>query len=111
MDKAEFAPCELIESESGYSLFFANLEGTDTRLRSGYYGVSYVWHGVVEALTRMQAPELKPKLVFSPTADALVIHSGELGALREAAELIRAAIANPDLLEEAIENINPELLN
>jgi hypothetical protein len=65
---------------------------------------------VVEALVRMKAPRLTGLMGYDPEGSMFVALSEDREALREVAGLIRATIAEPDLLREAIRHADPGLM-
>jgi hypothetical protein len=77
----------------------------------GYEAGGYAWHGVVDSLVRLHAPQLRRKIKFDPEASMFAAYSKKLDVIRQIAELIRAAMNSPDLLREAIENANPDLMD
>ncbi|QJW98093.1 immunity 51 family protein [Frigoriglobus tundricola] len=111
--KNEFAPCQLLEHEDGtFSLLFTDFDTTaDTFEELDQEGGGYGWHGVVDALVRMRAPKLKKKLSYDPEASMFVALSKDKDALRQVAELIASAVADPELLKEAITKADPDLMD
>jgi hypothetical protein len=62
-DENRFALCRIHALEDEYSLTFSDFDPTAAVFEEmGQEGGGYGWHGVVDALVRMQAPELAPKL-------------------------------------------------
>jgi hypothetical protein len=109
----DFAPCRLVEHENGtFSLVFDDFDATAATFEEmGQEGGGYGWHGVVEALVRMKAPRVAKKLSYDPEASLFAVVSKDRRALATVAGLIRSAIADPQLLREAIENADPELMD
>ncbi len=109
----DFAPCRFGEYESGrYALTFDDFTATAALFEeAGQDGGGYGWHGAVEALVRLRAPHLRRKLRYDPEASLFVVLSKSPDALREVAGLIRAAVADPALLREAIANADPDLMD
>ena len=108
----DFAPCQLVEHEDGTgSLLSSDFDATAAVFEEmGQEGGGYGWHGVVEALVRMKAPRIAKKVSYDPEASMFVAVSKDRRALGTVAGLIRGAIADPQLLREAIENADPELM-
>ena len=79
--------------------------------KAGYEGGGYGWHGVVEALVRMQAPHLASKLDYDPEASSLTISSTSHEALVQVGALMRDAMTDAELLQEALKNVDPELMD
>ncbi len=111
---AVFAPCRFFENSDGgpHSLIFTDFDPyADLFGEAGYDAGGYAWHGVLEALVRLNAPLLKKHLSYDPEASMLVVVSPRREALEQAAALIREACANPDLLRQAIKQANPRLMD
>jgi hypothetical protein len=113
MANNEFAPCQLIDNEDGtYSLLLTEFDATASVFEEmGQEAGGYGWHGAVEALVRMKAPGLARKVKYDPEASMFVAYGKDRAALEKVAGLIRAAIQDPALLREAIENADPELMD
>jgi hypothetical protein len=109
----DFAPCRLVEHEGGtFSLVFDDFDATAATFEvMGQEEGGYGWHGVVEALVRMKAPRIAKKLSYDPEASLFAAVSKDRRALATVAGLIRSAMADPQLLREAIENADPELID
>ena len=108
----DFAPCQIGEQEGGtYSLMFTDFDATTATFEElGREGGGYGWHGVVEALVRLKAPHLARRLTYDPEASMFVALSKDRHALETVAGLIRSAIADSRVLNEAIENADPDLM-
>jgi hypothetical protein len=112
MSKRGYEPCRLLEHDGTYSLVFDDFDATaEVFEEMDQQGGGYGWHGVVEALVRMKAPALRKKVNYDPEASMFVAYSKDRDALKEVAGLIRAAVKDPALLREAIENADPELMD
>ena len=109
----EFAPCRLVEHEGGrFSLVFDDFGPTaETFEELDQDGGGYGWHGVVDALVRMKAPKLKRRLEYDPESSMFAVVSTDRDALRQVADLIRAAVQDSELLKEAIRKADPELMD
>jgi hypothetical protein len=106
--KDEFAPCRLVEHDGIYSLCFDDFNATAATFEeTDFDGRGYAWHGVVEALVRMNAPKLKKKLHYDPESSMFAVVSEDRDTLKQVAELIRQAVADPKLLKEAIKRPTP----
>ncbi len=113
MAEDEFAPCQLGEQDGGYYLTFDDFGAGGADLvfdEAGFDGGGYGWHGVVEALVKMRAPKLRRKLSYDPEASMFSVSSKDRDALRQVAGLIRAAVADPALLREAISKADPDIM-
>lgn len=113
MDPELCSPCKLVTHEDEtYSLIFDDFGPTEPLFSDiGFEGGGYGWHGVVDSLIRIKAPELSGKVGFDPEAGMFVAHGPDLDALKEVASLIREAVQNPVLLREAIERADPDLMD
>jgi hypothetical protein len=109
--KNKFAPCKLVDCKDGtFSLLFTDFDKTDPIFEKlNQEGGGYGWHCVVEALVRMKAPKLWKKVGFDPEASMFVALSNDKEVLKQVAKLIRNAVDDPELLQEAIRNASPEL--
>ena len=109
----DFAPCLIGEQEGGtYSLMFTDFDASAATFEEmGQEGGGYGWHGAVEALVRLKAPHLAKTLTYDPEGSMFVALSKDRHALEAVAGLIRRAIADPQLLREAIENADPGLMD
>jgi hypothetical protein len=110
--KNEYAPCALVEHEGRYSLIFTDFDATaETFEEMEQEGGGYAWHGVVDALVRMKAPKLAKKLSYDPEASMFAAISDDKEVLKQVAELIRQAVADPKLLKQAIKKADPDLMD
>jgi Immunity protein 51 len=112
MSEDEFAPCWLTSHDDGtLSLCFDDFDAAAEVFEEvGYEGGGYGWHGVVEALVAMRASKLKRQLRYDPEASMFCVVSRNRDALRAVAGLIRAAVADPALLREALGRADPEIM-
>jgi hypothetical protein len=111
--KDEFAPCRLVTHDDGsYSLTFSDFDSTaETFEEMDQDGGGYGWHGVIEALIRLRGLPLAKQLNFDPEASMFAVASKDRDALKQVAALIREAVGDPELLREAIENADPDLMD
>ena len=111
--KDKFAPCGLCDRGDGsYSLVLSKFPPVEHIFEEmGYEAGGYGWHGMVEALVRMKAPELAPELEYDPEASMFVVISDDPKVLERVAGLIRRAVKSPSLLREALANVDPELMD
>jgi Immunity protein 51 len=117
----EFAPTQLVEhtfegASSRYSIIldpFGSIYLTTSSIfeAHGLEAGGYAWHGVAEALVRLHAPEIANLVKYDPESSMFSAYGNDRNALLRVAQLIHAAQHNPALLEEALENANPELLD
>lgn len=117
----EFAPLLLVEHDhdgasSRYSIILdpygpihkSTHEAFEAR---GLEAFGYAWHGVADALVRLRAPEIADRVKFDPESSMFAAYGNDRDALLRLAQLIREAADHPELLEEAIENADPNLLD
>ena len=76
-------------------------------LEAGGYG----WHGVVQALVRLHAPEIADRVKYDPESSMFAAYGDDRDALLRVAQLIRAVQSDPTLLAEAIIHADPDLLD
>ena len=117
----EFAPTQLVEhNQNGkisYSIIldpFGPIYLTTSSIFKAH-GMEepggYAWHGVAEALVRLHAPEIASLVKYDPESSMFSAYGDDRAALLRVAQLIRQAQDNPAILEEALENANPEMLD
>jgi hypothetical protein len=105
--------CLLIgPNELGYlALSFSDFERAgDLPELEDLQGGGYTWHGIVDSLVRLRAPEIAEAVKFDPEGDTFVAVSKEPEPLRRVAALIEEALADPELLRRAIAEADLDLL-
>jgi Immunity protein 51 len=117
----EFAPTKLVEhtlegASSRYSIIldpFGPIYLTTSSIfeAHGLEASGYAWHGVAEALVRLHAPEVANLVKYDPESSMFSAYGNDRDALLRVAQLIREAQNNSAVLEEALENANPEMLD
>jgi Immunity protein 51 len=116
----EFAPAQLVtheNSENRYSLILDPFGPIYLTTGSVFeaHGLDeaggYAWKGVVEALVRMRAPEIADRVKYDPESSMFAAYGNDRDALLRVAQLIREVQNDPALLEEAITNAGPDLLD
>jgi hypothetical protein len=107
----EIAPLRLLDGEGSYSLMLTEFDAwAETFEEAGYEGGGYGWHGVADALIRLKAPKLKKKVRFDPEASMFVAHGPDRDALVELAKLMKGAMTDPTVLQEALADVKPGLM-
>jgi hypothetical protein len=112
VEEKDFAPCRLVDHGEGrFSLCFDDfrmpkLTAFDER---GLQGGGYTWEAVVDSLVRMRRPELLNELSYD-SESGMFVALGSRDALKDVANLIQEAIANPQTLEEALDRADPDRL-
>ena len=106
----------IAENEDGsYFLSFDDFNASpavnDAFEEAGYESGGYGWHGVVEALVRMQAPHLAAQVSYDPESSMFVALSPNREALVQVGALMREAMTDVDLLQQALNNADPELMD
>ncbi|WP_425147012.1 Imm51 family immunity protein [Deinococcus sp.] len=111
------APAKLIEQHSNdhtlsYSLIFDDFGPTAAIFEEhGYEAGGYAWHGVVDALVRLHAPEIAQKINYDPESSMFSAYGDDPAALLRVDELMRQAQAEPQMLNAALEHADPELMD
>ena len=109
--KNEFAPLQWIETDGSFSLMLTEFDPWAATFEElDQEGGGYGWHGVADALVRLKTPKLKKKVQFDPEASMFVAFGKDREALVELAKLLLEAMADPEVLKEAIKKANPELM-
>jgi Immunity protein 51 len=76
----------------------------------GLQGGGYTWQSIVEALIRMNAPELLSRLrIFDAEADNMYAYCDDREVLERIAAIVRSAIADHDQLIAAIDHAGEDL--
>lgn len=78
---------------------------------AGYESGGYAWHGLVDALVRTQAPHLAPQVSYDPESGMFVARSANREALVQVAALMRDVTTDAEMLQEALSNVDPELMD
>jgi len=78
---------------------------------AGYESGGYGWHGVVEALVRMKAPHLRFQVNYGPESSMFAAIAAKRELLVQVAALMRDAMTDVELLQEALKNVDPELMD
>ena len=115
----EFSPGKLVEHDNPNSRFSLILDPYgpiykttgEVFERHGLDAGGYAWHGVVDALVRLHAPEIADQVKYDPESSMFAAYGNDRDALKRVAELIREAQNDPKLLEEALKNADPDLLD
>jgi hypothetical protein len=113
MTDDEFTRCRFGEHDGTFSLAFDDFDADGASSvfeEAGFEGGGYGWQGVVEALVKMRAPELRRKVDYDPEASMFVAFSKDREAIRQVAALIREAVADPELHREAISKADPDTM-
>ena len=87
---------------------FAQWEATFEQLSQE--GGGYGWHGVADALVRLNAPKLKTKINYDPEGSMFVAYGKDRDALVQLAKLLPRAMTKSDVLMVAIEKADPRLM-
>ncbi|WP_020469576.1 Imm51 family immunity protein [Zavarzinella formosa] len=108
----EYAPCTVWKNDDGtHVLGFSDFGPTaDIFEELGYEGGGYDWHGVVDALVRMKAKKIRQKLDYDPEGSMFTALSKDQAAIKQVADLIRAAVEDPILLRKALAKADPDLI-
>ena len=108
----DFAPSSLVEhthagATSRYSLIFDDFGPcADAFEARGFEAGGYAWHGVIETLVRMEAPELADRIGYDPESSMFAAYGDDRDALLRVAQLIRAVHTDRALLERVLDNVD-----
>jgi hypothetical protein len=108
----DFAPSRLVEhtfdgATSRYSLTFDDFGPcADAFEARGFDAGGYSWHGVVETLVKMEAPELTDQIGYDPESSMFAAYGNDRDALLRVAQLIREVQTNRELLERVLDNVD-----
>lgn len=105
-------PCRMIDYGDGrFGVIFDDFGPTQDLLEEKEFeGGGYTWHGIVEALVRLYHPDLAKELEFDPESSMFVARSANEQALHQVAELIQRAQNDPEVLQQAIDNADPSII-
>lgn len=107
----DWSPCKIVDFGDSYSLLFSKFEKSDEFLvGKGFHGGGYTWHGIVDALIRLHAPETASKLAYDPEGSMFVVRSADLEAMKMVQQWIRKADGNQEVLQQAIDAANPDII-
>lgn len=76
----------------------------------GFEGNGYTWHGLVDSIARLRMSTEVPRLTWSPEADDLLVTCADEATLERLAALVTSFTQDELLLNSAIENADPELM-
>jgi hypothetical protein len=116
----DWTPCrfidyrEFLEEEdivSRFGLIFDEFDSTQEFLQSqGLMCGGYTWHGIVESMIRKKDAALKAELNYDPEGSMFCVRSSSQNALRTVLECIRSALADPGVLQDAIDSADPSII-
>jgi hypothetical protein len=105
-DAKAFAPGQLVTHPSGeYSLIFSDFPHAEIFEEHGTEGGGYTWHGLVDHLLRLDAPEHLRALQFDPEGSMFAVASRDLAALAAVGEAL-AKLQNPTLLRKLVATVD-----
>ncbi|WP_212831344.1 Imm51 family immunity protein [Catellatospora sp. TT07R-123] len=104
MSSNDFAPCRLIEHESGeYSLLFDDFDDyVDIFDEQGWEGNGYAWEGVVQVMLAERVPEILDQIEFDSETGTFSVTAASEEPLLEVVAVIREAVVDLDVLADAI---------
>lgn len=112
MTAKDITPFLMSEYNGSFSLLLTQFEqGAEVLEENGFEGGGYAWHGIAEACIRLRAPHLSDRMKFDPESSMFVAYGPDRAALEELAALLKSAMNDPALLQSAIENANPDLMD
>jgi hypothetical protein len=116
----DWTPCgfidyrEFLEEEDivvRFGLLFDEFGSTQQFLESqGFMGGGYTWHGIVESMIRKKDAALHAELHYDPEGSMFCVRSSNQNALRTVLDCIRAALADSEVLQGAIDSADPSLI-
>ena len=116
----DWTPCRFIdyrefleEEDIGprFGLLFDEFGLTQRFLQSqGFMGGGYTWQGIVESMIRKKDAALNAELNYDPEGSMFCVRSSNQHALRTVLECIRNALADPEILQDAIDSADPSLI-
>ena len=115
----DWTPCRFIDYRefldevdivSRFGLMFDEFDSTQQFLESqGLMGGGYTWHGIVESMIRKKDAALNAELNYDPEGSTFCVRSSNQNALRIVLECIRNALADSDVLQDAIDSADPSI--
>jgi hypothetical protein len=109
--KYDVEPSYIVSNGQNLSLcFFKFDDNYDFLEGKGLQGSGYTWEAIVESLVRRKAPEIAGDLLYDTERGMFRVVSSSLDSLLGVAELIKAANSNQEILEEALEHADSDLL-
>ena len=116
----DWTPCRFIdyrefleEEDIGprFGLLFDEFGLTQRFLQSqGFMGGGYTWQGIVESMIRKKDAALNAELNYDPEGSMFCVRSSNQNALRTVLDCIRAALADSEVLQGAIDSADPSLI-
>lgn len=112
----DWKPCRFIDYEKKlgdprYGVVFDQFQTTSSVLEDmGYMGGGYTWHGIIESMIRTRYPHYSKDISYDPESSLFCANSSNLDALQCVADCIRRALSDTAVLEEAIRNANPKII-
>jgi hypothetical protein len=118
--REDWIPCrfinyrEFLEEEdivARFGLLFDEFGSTQQFLESqGFMGGGYTWHGIVESMIRKKDAALNAELHYDPEGSMFCVRSSNQNALRTVRECIRTALADSEVLQDAIDSADPSFI-
>jgi hypothetical protein len=107
-----FVSAKIVELNGGYALVVGchDKDAIEFLRSRGYEGNGYTWHGLVHSIARLRMCAELPLLKWSPEADDLLVISDDRKTLERLAAMVTSFAQDQSLLNSAIENADPELM-
>ena len=80
------------------------------KVSTGLQGGGYTWSAIADSLIRLKAPEMVEQVEYNPEAGMMIVQSNNLLDCVKIAGFINEALENRALLDKAIDNADPTLL-
>jgi len=77
----------------------------------GLDGNGYTWNGIVDSIARLEMPSEHGKLDWSPEADDLLVLSSDPDLLKRLETLVQQYVGDESMMERALENADPEMMD
>ena len=116
----DWTPCHFIDYRdfleeadivARFGLLFDEFGLTQRFLQSqGFMGGGYTWQGIVESMIRKKDAALNAELQYDPEGSLFCVRSSNRTALRTVLECIRTALADYEVLQDAIASADPSLI-
>ncbi len=112
----DWTPCRHIDygakrGDPRYGVMFDKFDQTQEVLEAkGFMGDGCTWHGIVEAMIRTKHAEFAAQISYDPESSMFCARSSNLDALRCVVASIREALADPNVLKEAIRNADKSII-
>jgi hypothetical protein len=104
---------ELVALDSGHGLVVRSFDAATIEFlnNQGLDGNGYTWTGIVDAIARMELASEHSKFSWSPEADELLVTCKDRTPLERLQSAVARYGADESLLQSAIDNADPEMMD